>query len=300
MCFAVLQLAGEVLITQADQIDRVLREEKRYIAQAVRAIKQTGCNVLLIQKSILKDAVTDISVSLLNRAKILTVTNVERKDIEFIAQTLGCTPIANPSEFTAEALGFAARVEDLAIEGAGRIVRMLRTAPTADRGGQDGDAGKGGMTRSILIRASNRLLLDETERSLHDALCVLRSLSRVPRMLVGGGAPEMDVSVKLEVYAATLKGPTRVCVRRLAEAFQVIPSTLAENAGMDPVSTLTQLRARHAAGASTTGVDARAHTVADMAETSVAQPLLVTRSAITLATEFCQSILKIDDILFAR
>ena len=152
-----------------------------------------------------------------------------------------------------------------------------------------------GQTASLLVRGSNRLVLDETERSLHDALCVVRSLVKQRFLIAGGGAPEIEVALQLNHWAKTLTGMHAVCVRAFAEALEVIPYTLAENAGMNPIAIVTELRRRHAEGAHTAGINVRKSVISDILEENVVQPLLVSTSAITLATETVRLILKIDD-----
>jgi len=139
-------------------------------------------------------------------------------------------------------------------------------------------------------------MLDEAERSLHDALCVIRSLVKKRYLLAGGGAPEVEVAMKLEQLADTLTGKESFCVRAFASALDVIPTTLAENAGHNPISVLTELRARHRQGERFAGVTAKKG-VANMWEENVVQPLLVTSSTMQLATECVRMILKIDDIV---
>lgn len=159
-----------------------------------------------------------------------------------------------------------------------------------------------GKTVTVLVRGSNQLVLDEAERSLHDALCVVRSLVKSRRMLVGGGAAEMEISLRLDEYARTLTGMEAYCFRAFAAAFEVIPYTLAENAGLNPMELVTQLRARHAAGEPHTGINVDKADVADMRASgaSVLQPLLVTSAAVRFATETVCMLLKIDDLVPVR
>lgn len=149
----------------------------------------------------------------------------------------------------------------------------------------------------MLVRGSNKLVLEEAERSLHDALCVIRCLVKQPALIAGGGAPEIELSIKLTAYAQTLTGVDAYCVKAFADALEVIPSTLAENAGLNPIATVTELRSRHAQGDTTTGINVRKGMITDIMEENVVQPLLVSISAITLASETVRSILKIDDIV---
>ncbi|URE25027.1 T-complex protein 1 subunit delta, partial [Musa troglodytarum] len=190
------------------QMDRIPREERNYILGIVTKIKATGCNVLLIQKGILIDAVTDLSLHHLAKAKILVIKDVEREEIEFITKTLNCLPIANIEHFREEKLGLANCVEEVLV-GDGKIVKMTGIKDM-------------GRTATELVRGSNQLVIDEAERSLHDALCVVS-----------------------------------YCIKEFAEALEVIPYTLAENAGLNPMVILTELRNRHAQGETNAGIKVR-------------------------------------------
>merc|ERR1712168_616920 len=134
-------------------------------------------------------------------------------------------------------------------------------------------------------------------RSLHDALCVIRCLVRKRHLIAGGGAPETELFLKLTDYANTLVGADAYCFKAFAEALEVIPSTLAENAGLNPISTVTELRNRHAQGERTAGINVRKGGISNILEELVVQPLLVSISALTLSTETVRSILKIDDVV---
>eukprot|EP01120_Amphizonella_sp_Union-15-10_P013188 TRINITY_DN608_c0_g1_i3.p1 TRINITY_DN608_c0_g1~~TRINITY_DN608_c0_g1_i3.p1 ORF type:complete len:556 (-),score=135.04 TRINITY_DN608_c0_g1_i3:83-1672(-) len=277
---------NSIVIEDYNQMDRVLKQEQTYITKMVAIIKKTGCNVLLIQKSILRDAVNDVSLQLLARQKILVVKDVERDEIEFISKTTGAIPIASIESFSNAKLGSAKLVEEESTSE-GKIVKITGV-PNA------------GKTVSILVRGSNRLVIDEAERSLHDALCVLRCLVKERFLVVGGGAPEIEMSLQLYHYAKTLTGMEPYCVRAYAEALEVIPSTLAENAGLNPIAIVTELRNKHDQGEKTVGINVKKGKVTDMLAEKVVQPLLVTTNAIKLATETVCMILKIDDILSVR
>merc|ERR1712087_426756 len=153
---------------------------------------------------------------------------------------------------------------------------------------------------SVLVRASDQLLLDETERSIHDALCVVRSLVKKKYLIPGGGAPEMEVSQKLLQWARTIGGIEAVCVEHYAESLELVPYTLAENAGMQAVDIVTKLRAAHAQGDKYAGINVRKGTITNPFEERVVQPLLVSTSSIKMATETVRMILKIDDIVMTR
>ena len=141
------------------------------------------------------------------------------------------------------------------------------------------------------------MIVDEADRSIHDALCVIRCLVKERALIAGGGAPEIELALRLAEYANTLTGVHQYCFKAYAEALEIVPYTLAENAGLNPIATVTELRAKHAQGEYTAGINVRKGTVTDILEENVVQPLLVSTSAIQLASETVTSILKIDDIV---
>ena len=183
-----------IVVSDYSQMDRILKEERKYILDMCKKIQKSGCNVLLVQKSILRDAVNELSLHFLAKMKILVVKDIEREDIEFISKTCGAMPIANIDTFHAEKLGKADLVAEQTT-GEGKIVRVSGV-PGA------------GKTVTLLCKASNKLVLDESERSLHDALCVLRCLVKKRFLTPGGGAPEMQVSYQLSKWANTSRACT--------------------------------------------------------------------------------------------
>jgi len=279
-------MENSVVVEEYSQIDRLLKEERKYILQLLKPIIKSGCNVLLVQKSILRDAVNDLALHYLAQKGIMLIKDIERTDIEFIANTLGCTPIADADAFDAEKLGSASLVEEVSTSG-GKIVKVTGVANQ-------------GKTVTVLVRGSNRMLLDEADRSVHDALCVVRSLVKSRFLMVGGGAPEVETSLKLSEFGAKLGGMSGYCIEAFARALDIIPYTLAENAGLSPINMVTELRRRHALGDKTCGINVKAGAITDMKDENVLQPLLVSTSAMKLASEFCRMMLKIDDIVGVR
>lgn len=273
----------QVIVSDYTAMDRVLREERAYILNIVKQIKKAGCNLLLVQKSILRDALSDLAVHFLAKMKIMVVRDIEREDVEFVCRSLGCRPVASLDHFVPEALGSADLAEEITT-GSAKYIKVTGVANP-------------GKTVTILLRGSNKLVLEEAERSLHDALCVIRCLVKNRALIAGGGAPEMEVSLRLAEKSRMLTGLDAYCVRAFAEALEVVPYTLAENAGLNPIATVTELRNRHAQGESHTGINVRKGSVTNILEENVVQPLLVSTSAITLAAETVRSILKIDDIV---
>jgi len=274
---------NNVIVSDYTQLDRVLREERAYLLNIVKQIKKAGCNVLLIQKSILRDAVSDLALHFLQKMKILVIKDIEREEIEFLTKSLGCRPVASLDHFTPESLGTAECVQELD-SSSGKYVKITGIE----------NAGK---TVSIVVKGSNKLVLEEAERSIHDALCVIRCLVKKRALIAGGGAAEIEMSIRLNEYSQGLTGVDAYCFRAFAEALEIIPLTLAENAGLNPISTVTDLRNRHAQGGVTAGINVRKGIITNILEENVVQPLLVSTSAVTLASETVRSILKIDDII---
>jgi len=277
---------NQVVVNDYRQMDKILKEERQYLLNICKKIKKSGCNVLFIQKSILRDAVNDLSLHFLSKLKILAIKEIEREEVEFICKSTGCKPIADVESFTEDKLGYANLVEEVESNGA-RVVHVTGVK----------NAGK---TVSVLIRGANQLVLEEAERSLHDALCVIRCLVKKRALIAGGGAPEIYVSQKLQQLAKSLKGMEAYCFQEFANALEVIPTTLAENAGLNPIRIVTELRNRHASGDSTAGINIRKGTISNILDENVIQPLLVSTSAIQLAAETVKMIMKIDDIVAVR
>lgn len=277
---------NQVVITDYTQMDRVLRDERNYILNIVKQIKKAGCNVLLIQKSILRDALNDLALHFLGKTKIAVVKDIEREDIEFICKTLGCRPVASLDHFTSDMLVSADLVEEVT---SAKYIKITGITPNPINQVQK--------TVSILIRGSNKLVMEEAERSLHDALCVIRCLVKSNYLIPGGGAPEIHLSHHLTQMSNSISGLEPVCYKAFAEALEIVPYTLAENAGLNPIETITELRQKHANGEKNYGINIRKGSVTDMLTENVLHPLLVATSAITLAAETARSILKIDDLI---
>jgi T-complex protein 1 subunit delta len=287
-------MENQIVVTDYQQMDRILREERQYTLNMVKRIKKTGCNVLLIQKSILRDAVSEMALHYLAKSKILVVKDVERDEVEFVCKSVGCRPIADIDSFSEERLGGAELVEERQDDGSRYVVVEGPSVGTTT-----GTSSKG-KTCSILVRGSNQVVLEEVERSLHDCLCAVRCLVKTPATIAGGGAPEIELAVRLSEWSRTLSGVQSRCVESYADALQIVPTILAENAGLPAIEMVTELRARHAKGEHSTGVNVRRGAISDMVEEGVVQPLHVTLSAVQLSTETVCMIMKIDDLVQTR
>ena len=291
-------MENQIVVNDYRQMDKILKEERTYLLNMAKKIKKAKCNVLLLQKSILRDAVNDLSLHFLYKLGILVVRDIERDEVEFICKSTGCKPIADIDSFTEDKLGTADLVEEVSSLGARytRVSGVKHAKENAPR------------TVSIVARGANPLILDEAERSLHDAMCVIRCLVKKRALLPGGGAPEMHVSTQLAQYATTAQYPDAICFKAFADALEIVPVTLAENAGLNSIKVVTEMRARHAKGEANVGVSIKKGGVGIMggdekssgSGEGVMQPLLVSTSAIELASETVKMILRIDDIALSR
>jgi T-complex protein 1 subunit delta len=272
-------MENQIVVNDYRQMDKILKEERTYLLNMVKKIKKAKCNVLFIQKSILRDAVNDLSLHFLAKLNILCIKDIERDEVEFICKSTGCKPIADIDSFTEDKLGSADLIEESQSSGS-RIVKVTGTK----------SAGK---TVSIVCRGANSLILDEAERSLHDALCVIRCLVKKKALIAGGGAPEIEIASQLAKQSRSLTGTEAICWKAFADAMEVIPTTLAENAGLNSIKVVTELRYKHENGEKNAGVSIKAGGVkADISDENVLQPLLVSTSAVELAAETVKMILR--------
>lgn len=252
---------NQIVVNDYRQMDKILKEERQYLLNMCKAIKKSGCNVLLIQKSILRDAVNDLSLHFLSKLKIMVVKDIERDEIEFLSKSLGCKPIADIEGFSDDKLGQADLVEEVSKNGA----KVVKISGVKNQG----------LTVSVLCTGANSLVLEESDRSLHDALCVVRCLVKKRALISGGGAPEIHVARLLMDEAQTLTGMEAYCLQAYAEALEIIPTTLAENGGLNPIAIVTELRNRHAKGEKNAGINVRKGIISNILEENVLQPLLV-------------------------
>ncbi|CAI4963415.1 ANM_HP_G0017030.mRNA.1.CDS.1 [Saccharomyces cerevisiae] len=279
---------NNIIVNDYRQMDKILKEERAYLLNICKKIKKAKCNVLLIQKSILRDAVNDLALHFLSKLNIMVVKDIEREEIEFLSKGLGCKPIADIELFTEDRLGSADLVEEIDSDGS-KIVRVTGIRNNNAR-----------PTVSVVIRGANNMIIDETERSLHDALCVIRCLVKERGLIAGGGAPEIEISRRLSKEARSMEGVQAFIWQEFASALEVIPTTLAENAGLNSIKVVTELRSRHENGELNDGISVRRSGTTNTYEEHILQPVLVSTSAITLASECVKSILRIDDIAFSR
>jgi chaperonin GroEL (HSP60 family) len=202
--------------------------------------------------------------------------------MEKLAKATGGRVITNLDDITEKDLGYANIVEERKI-GDDKMTFIEEC--------------KNPRSVALLIRGGTERIVDEAERSIHDALCVVRDVVEEPKIVAGGGAPELEVSRKLKEYADTLPGREQLAVQQFAEAMEAVPLTLGENAGLDPIDIISELRARHEKGETWAGVDVHEGKVSDMKKLEVYEPLAVKKQIIKSATEAASMILKIDDVI---
>jgi len=193
-------LENNVVVNDYTAMDRILKEERKYIVGLVKKIVATGCNVLLIQKSILRDAVNDLALHFLAKKNIMVIKDIEREDVPFICKTINAIPVPHIDQLSSDKLGSANLVEEVSAGSDKKIVKVTGCP-------------KQNKTVSILVRGSNQLVLEEAERSLHDALCVVRALVKKRFLVPGGAAVEMEVSQKLQSHSRDIFGNDSYCVR---------------------------------------------------------------------------------------
>lgn len=268
---------AKINISSPDQMNMFLEEENKMLKSMVDKITATGANVVVCQKGI-----DDIAQHYLAKAQVLTVRRVKESDMSKLARATGARVVSNLDDLTAKDIGSADLVEERKIETDKWVFIEGCKHPKAV---------------TILIRGGSQRVVDEAERSVHDALSVTKDVLERPVIVAGGGAPEAYTAAKLREWVGTLSGREQLAAEKFAESLEVIPLTLAENAGMDPIDTITDLRSKQSKGSKWTGVDARSAKLADISKLEIFEPLVVKEQIIKSATEVASMILRIDDVI---
>lgn len=245
----------------------------------VDRITASGANVVLCQLGI-----DDIGQHFLAKAGILAVERVEKKDIEKVAMAVGATLITSVDDFDASYIGSAGLVET---RGHGEDKMLYITECSNPK------------AVSILIHGGTEHVVDSIERALEDALRAVGVVIEDEKLVAGAGSPEIELALRLNEYASTLKGREQLAVTKFAQALEVIPKTLAENAGLDSIDMLIELRSQHERGQKDSGLNVFTGEVENMWDNGVIEPLRVKTQAINSATEAAIMILRIDDVLAA-
>lgn len=268
---------AKINISSPDQMNMFLEEENRMLKSMVDKLVATGANVVICQKGI-----DDIAQHYLAKAGVLTVRRVKESDMTKLARATGARIVNNLEDLSDKDLGSADLVEERKVETDKWVFIEGCKHPKAV---------------TVLIRGGSQRVIDEAERSVHDALMVTKDVIEKPAIVAGGGAPESYVAGKIRDWANTLSGREQLAAEKFAESMEIIPLTLAENAGMDPIDTITELRARQGKGSKWTGVDVKSAKVADVSKLDIVEPLSVKEQIVKSATEVASMILRIDDVI---
>ena len=271
---------AEIRIQTPDQINKFLEEEARMLKSRVTKLKEVGVNVVFCQKG-----VDDKAQNFLAQENIITIRRVKRSDMEKLARATNAKIVNNIFDISAEDLGKAGKVEEKKIGDDNMIFVSECIDPKAV---------------SILIRAGIEHVVDEAERMFDDALSVVKAAIELPYILPGGGASEIELAKRLRAYARSIGGREQLAIEIYANALEIIPKTLVENAGYNPVDLIVELRSKHESDKGNSyGINIDTGKPDNMVELGVIEPLMVLTQAIQSATEVASMILKIDDVIAA-
>ncbi|MDR2873157.1 MAG: TCP-1/cpn60 chaperonin family protein [Methanobrevibacter sp.] len=270
------EMDAEISITDPAQMQAFIEQEENMIKGMVNKIADSGATVLFAQKGI-----DDLAQHYLAKKGIIAVRRVKKSDIEKLAKATGATIVSNVDDLTPEDLGDAGSVAEKKISGEEMI--FVENA-------------KESKSVTLLVRGSTKHVVDEIQRAIDDAIGVVSATVEDGKVVAGGGAPEIEMAKELKKYAESISGREQLAVTAFAEALEVVPKTLAENAGLDSIDSLVDLRAGHESSPYM-GLDVFSGKVADMKESGVIEPKRVKKQAIQSASEAAEMILRIDDVI---
>lgn len=271
------EMSSEIRITDPTQMQMFLEEENRMLKTMVDKLHDVGANVLICQKGI-----DDIAQHYLAKNGIMAVRRVKESDMIKLGKATGGRVISNLDDLTEKDLGTADLAHQKKIESDKWVFIEGCKHP---------------QSVTLLIRGGSQRVIDEVDRSIHDSLMVVKDVIEKPEIVAGGGAPESYAASQLKDWADSFDGREQLAIKKYAEALETIPLTIAENAGMDPIDTMANLRAKQNQGRKWTGIDARNTKIADMLSNNVVEPLAVKEQIIKSATEAASMILRIDDVI---
>ncbi|MDI6718271.1 MAG: thermosome subunit alpha [Methanomicrobiales archaeon] len=268
---------AEIKITSPQQIQAFLDEEERMIRAMVDRIVQSGANVVFCQKGI-----DDMAQHFLAKAGILAVRRVKKSDMEKLARATGAAIVNSIDAIEREDLGYAGLVEERELSGEEMIFVEKCRNPKAV---------------SLIVRGGTEHVVDEMERAIHDAIRVVGVVIEDRKIVAGGGAPEVELALRLREYATQFGGRAQLAIRAFGDAMEIVPRTLAENAGLNAIDMIAALRAAHEKGEKTAGINVFDAKPMDMAKGGVVEPLRVKTQALASASEAAVMILRIDDVI---
>jgi len=272
---------AEIKIDRPEQIKAFLDEEQRMLTNMVDKIAATGANVLICQKGI-----DDVAQHFLAKKGIMSIRRAKKSTLEKLSKATGAKIATNLDELDNDYLGVAGIVEEVKI-GDDKLVYVKDC--------------KDPKAVSIVIRGGTEHVVDEADRALHDALCVVRNVVEDGTYVAGGGSTEIEIARQLEAYANKVGGREQLAIEAFAEALRIIPKTLTENGGHDPIDLIADLNKDHSKETGTWyGVDVFKGKSVDMMKEGVIEPARVKSQAIRSAAEAAQMILRIDDVIAAK
>ena len=268
---------AKINISSPDQMKMFLEEENKMLKSMVDKIISAGANVVICQKGI-----DDIAQHYLAKSNILAVRRVKESDMSKLARATEGRITSNLDDLTSKDLGAADLVEERKVETDKWVFVEGCKHPKSV---------------TILIRGGSQRVVDEAERSIHDALMVTKDVLEKPAIVAGGGSAESYTAGKLREWSNSLSGREQLAAEKFADSLESITLVLAENAGMDPIDTLTDLRSKQIRASKWSGIDARSAKITDMMKLDIVEPLSVKEQVIKSATEVASMILRIDDVI---
>ena len=271
---------AQIRITSPDQLQAFVEQESRMLKDMVKKVVASGCNVVFCQKGI-----DDLAQHYLAKQGIAAARRVKKSDMEKLAKATGANIVSNVDELTEEDLGYAGLVEEQKLGG--EEMTFVREC-------------KDPKAVSILVRGGTEHVVDEAKRAMDDAVLGVISAIEVGKIVTGGGSVEFELARRLREYAESVGGREQLAINAFADAVEIIPRTLAESTGKDPIDILVDLRTQHDKGRVSAGIDVINGTIADMKKLGVVEPLKIKTQAIKSATEASEMILRIDDVIQAK
>jgi len=274
------EVDARIQIQDPTQLQAFLSEEENMLKKMVASVKKSGANVLICQKGI-----DDLAQHFLSKEGIFAVRRAKKSDMEKLAKATGAKIVANLEDINSKDLGYAGEVEEKKI-GDDKMTFVTGC--------------KNPKAVSILIRGTTEHVVDELDRGMHDALFVVKVALEDGKMTPGGGAAATHVSMALREYATSVGGREQMAIESFADAIEIVPKTLSENAGLDPIDMMLEMRRVHKKGNKYAGVDVFNGKVTDMVKTNVIEPLRVSVQEIQASTEAATMILRIDDVIASK
>ena len=271
------EMSAEIRITDPTQMQMFLEEENRMLKTMVDKLHDVGANVLICQKGI-----DDIAQHYLAKHGIMAIRRVKESDMIKLSKATDGRVISNLDDLTEKDLGSADLAHQKKVESDKWVFIEGCKHP---------------QSVTLLIRGGTQRVIDEVDRSIHDSLMVVKDVIEKPEIVAGGGAPESFAAAQLKDWADNFDGREQLAIKKYAEALEVIPLTISENAGMDPIDTMATLRSKQNQGQKWTGIDAKNTKIADMMAINVVEPIAVKEQIIKSATEAACMILRIDDVI---